>query len=117
MSMASDEVTEKFQDPLLVASQPDFRYLTRRFAPTGPARAGGDTRHTTKRENSMTGRDANPREPLLPARTALVLLMAVLVGIGAGVLTALAGHPGFEAALVGVGALGGATKFFHWLIN
>jgi hypothetical protein len=36
----------------------------------------------------MTGRDANPREPLLPARTALVLLMAVLVGIGAGVLTA-----------------------------
>jgi hypothetical protein len=30
----------------------------------------------------------------------LVLLMAVLIGIGAGVLTALTGHPGFEACNV-----------------
>jgi hypothetical protein len=65
----------------------------------------------------MTGRDANPQDPLLSARTALVLLIAVLVGIGAGVLTVLGGHHGFEAILVGIGALGAATKFFHWLID
>jgi hypothetical protein len=64
----------------------------------------------------MTGRDDDPNDALLPVRTALVFLLAVLAGVGAAVLTALAGHSGFEAALVGLGAFIGGVKFFHWLI-
>jgi hypothetical protein len=53
---------------------------------------------------------------LLPLRTALVLLLAVLAGIDTSVLILLTGRTGSEAALVGVGVLAAARKFFHWLI-
>jgi hypothetical protein len=66
----------------------------------------------------MTGRDDDPNDDaLLPVRTALVFLLAILAGVAAAVLTALAGRSGFEAALVGLGILGAGIKFFHWLIS
>jgi hypothetical protein len=58
-----------------------------------------------------------PNTPLLTVRNALVRLLAVLTAVGAGTLTALARHSGFEAALVGLGAVPVATKFFDWLIK
>lgn len=58
-----------------------------------------------------------PKEPLLSIRTALVLLLAVLSGVVAAVLTLLAGHSGFECTLVGLAVGAGAVKFFDWLIK
>lgn len=55
-------------------------------------------------------------EPLLSVRSTVVLLMAVLVGVGAGVLASLAGQPVPAAALVGGGAAGAALALFHALI-
>ncbi len=57
------------------------------------------------------------RDPLLPVRTALVFLLAVLTGIGAGVLIVHAGAPISYGVLVGAGSLAAAVKFFNWLIN
>jgi hypothetical protein len=68
-------------------------------------------------ENTMTGRDDDPRDALLTIRTTLILLLALLAGVGAAVLTALADHSGFEAALVGLGAFAAGIKFFHWLVT
>lgn len=59
----------------------------------------------------------DPRRPLLTARAALVLLFSLLSGIGAAILIAFAGHTGYEAALIGIGATAAAIKFFHWLIQ
>ncbi|MGB8198252.1 MAG: hypothetical protein WCF33_00910 [Pseudonocardiaceae bacterium] len=42
---------------------------------------------------------------------------APLAGIGAGVLTAFAGHPAPEAVLLGIGVTAGAIKFADWLIR
>ncbi|MFG2825040.1 hypothetical protein ACGFX4_37140 [Kitasatospora sp. NPDC048365] len=56
------------------------------------------------------------RRSLLTMRSALVLLLAVLTGIGAGVLARLAGSPAAECVLYGVGALGAAVPFFDRLI-
>jgi hypothetical protein len=61
--------------------------------------------------------DDDSRRPLLTAHAALVLLFAVLSGIGAAVLIAFAGRSGYEAALIGIGATAAAAKFFHWLIQ
>lgn len=60
-----------------------------------------------------------PRRPhgLLTARTALILVLAVLAaGVTAG-LTWLAHRNAAEAALAGVAALAGGMKFFDWLIT
>lgn len=54
---------------------------------------------------------------LLSMRSALILLCAVIAGVGASALTVLSGHSPYEAMLVGVAAAAGATKFFHWLIR
>lgn len=56
------------------------------------------------------------QSPLVGLRSAVILLLAVLTGIGAGVLTALAGTHPAQAILTGVGAAAAATFFFHWVI-
>jgi hypothetical protein len=54
---------------------------------------------------------------LLSARTALVLLFAVLAAVAVAGLLVADGHSLAAAVVVGIGALAGATKFFHWLIS
>lgn len=61
-------------------------------------------------------RDEDSESPLLQQRSALILLLAALSGAGAGALVLLAGHGYAEAALLGMGVLAAATRFFHWLI-
>jgi hypothetical protein len=56
-------------------------------------------------------------EPLLSLRTTVVLVLAALVGVGAGVLAALAGQPVPAATLVGGGGAGAAIALFHRLID
>lgn len=46
--------------------------------------------------------------PLLSLRAAVILLTAVVIGCGAGVLAYLAGQPIASAILVGAGAAGAA---------
>ncbi|MEV0678234.1 hypothetical protein AB0I60_17135 [Actinosynnema sp. NPDC050436] len=54
-----------------------------------------------------------PRPPLLSTRTALVLLLGLVCGAGAGVLTHLAGNNAATALLAGLAAAGAAVAFFH----
>ncbi|MFE6747309.1 hypothetical protein ACFVGM_15745 [Kitasatospora purpeofusca] len=56
------------------------------------------------------------RRSLLSVRSALVLLLAVLTGIGAGALARLAGSPAAECVLYGAGAFGVAVPFFDRLV-
>jgi drug/metabolite transporter (DMT)-like permease len=57
------------------------------------------------------------RQPLLGLRSAIVLLLGVLTGIGAGVLTYLA-QRSLPAAVLAVGAAFGAgVLFFHTIIG
>lgn len=65
----------------------------------------------------MANNDDGPRRPLLTGHAALVLLLSLLSGLGAAVLTVLAGHSGYEAALVGIGVAAMAVRFFDWLIQ
>jgi hypothetical protein len=60
----------------------------------------------------------SPGKPpaLLPLRTALVLLFAVLAAVTAAGLTWFFRHNAAEAALAGLGALAAGAKFFDWLI-
>lgn len=55
--------------------------------------------------------------PLLTMRAALILLMGVLVGVGVGVLSALAGVAPAQAVLTGGAALGVAVPFFDHLVG
>ncbi len=55
--------------------------------------------------------------PLLSMRAALILLMGLLVGMGAGILTALAGAVVAQAFLAGAAAFGVAVPFFHRLVG
>jgi hypothetical protein len=64
-----------------------------------------------------TNNDDEPHRPLLTAHAALVLLLSLLSGIGAAVLTALSGRSVYEAILIGLGTTAVAVKFFHWLIQ
>ncbi|MFJ4095176.1 hypothetical protein ACIPYS_26605 [Kitasatospora sp. NPDC089913] len=56
------------------------------------------------------------RRALLSTRSALILLSAVLTGIGAGVLVRLSGAHAAEGVLYGAGAFGLAVPFFDRLI-
>ncbi|MFJ1796825.1 hypothetical protein [Kitasatospora griseola] len=56
------------------------------------------------------------RHSLLSMRSALVLTLAVLAGIGAGVLSRLAGSPAALCVLYAVGAFGLAVPFFDGLV-
>ncbi|MEV4708671.1 hypothetical protein [Actinoplanes sp. NPDC049316] len=55
--------------------------------------------------------------PLLSVRTTVILVLAALVGVGAGVLAALAGQPVPAATIVGGGAAAAAIALFHSLID
>lgn len=68
-----------------------------------PHSTSNNTPDSAEQTNSGAG------APLLTPRAALVLLLAVLVGIGAGLLTAWAGtHPGL-AITAGAGAFAAAV--------
>lgn len=54
--------------------------------------------------------------PLLTPRAALVLLLAVLAGLGAGVLAVWSGRHPAEAVGIGVAAAAAAAGFFNWII-
>ncbi|MFC9131338.1 hypothetical protein ACFT4A_31475 [Streptomyces sp. NPDC057099] len=54
---------------------------------------------------------------LLTARSALILLLAVLCGIGAGVLATFAGAGPAEAVLSGITGIALAVPFFNSLIE
>ncbi|MFI0976051.1 hypothetical protein ACH4SP_03370 [Streptomyces sp. NPDC021093] len=56
------------------------------------------------------------KSSLLSMRAALVLLLAVLAGAGAGALSLLAGRSLAESVLIGAGAAGLAVTFFDRLI-
>ncbi|MFF5100540.1 MULTISPECIES: hypothetical protein [Actinosynnema] len=49
-------------------------------------------------------------------RATLILLLAVLTGIGTGLLAALAGRHPADAVLMGTAATATATAFFNWVI-
>ncbi|MBL1103905.1 hypothetical protein JK361_04675 [Streptomyces sp. 5-8] len=53
---------------------------------------------------------------LLGLRSAIILMLGVLVGTGAGVLTYLAERNAAAAILAGGAAFGGAVLFFHTII-
>lgn len=53
---------------------------------------------------------------LLGLRSAIILMLGVLVGTGAGVLTCLAQHDAATAVLAGGAAFAGAVLFFHTII-
>jgi hypothetical protein len=54
-----------------------------------------------------------PQTPLLTTRTAVVLLLGLLCGATAGVLTYLAGDNIAAAILAGLATMGAAIAFFH----
>lgn len=56
-------------------------------------------------------------DPLLSIRTALVLLLATLVGLSAGGLAYLGGQSLSASALTAGGAAGGALLLFHTVIG
>ncbi|MDX3078435.1 hypothetical protein [Streptomyces sp. MI02-7b] len=55
-------------------------------------------------------------QPLIGLRSAIILVLGVLVATGAGVLTFLAQHNTATAVLAGGAAFGGAVLFFHNVI-
>jgi hypothetical protein len=65
----------------------------------------------------MPTKNDDETAPLLSVRTALILLLTVLAGLTAGVLTGLARHSPYEAVLMGLATSAAATRFFHWLIS
>lgn len=62
-------------------------------------------------------RKTEERGSLLSLRVALIMLFAVLSGVGAGVLIHLSGQHVAAAILVGLGTAAAAMKFFDWLIS
>jgi hypothetical protein len=63
-----------------------------------------------------TAGDDDGNDPLLPLRTVMIFLLALIAaGVVAGLIL-LAGRSGAESALAGLGALAAGVKFFHWMI-
>ncbi|MER6025030.1 hypothetical protein [Streptomyces sp. NPDC001851] len=58
----------------------------------------------------------NDPGPLFTQRTALILLLGALTGVGAGFLTLRSGSGAAGAVLCGCGAFAGAVAFFHSVI-
>lgn len=56
-------------------------------------------------------------DPLLPMRSAFILLVGLLVGVGAGVLTALSGAVAGQAVLAGAAAFAVAVPFLDRLVG
>jgi hypothetical protein len=56
-------------------------------------------------------------QPLLGLRSAIVLLLGILTGIGAGVLTYLTQHSLPAAALAAGAGFGAGVLFFHTIID
>jgi hypothetical protein len=71
----------------------------------------------TTMADSSTQPPAREPESLLSLRATVVLLLAVLTGVAAGVLAYLAGQAVAAAVLVGGGAAGAAVGLFHNLIE
>ncbi len=57
-----------------------------------------------------------PGSALIGLRSALVLVLGILVGTGAGILTYLAQHNAATAVLAGGAAFAGSVLFFHNII-
>lgn len=57
------------------------------------------------------------REPLIPLRSAVVLLLALVVGLVTGALTYAGGRDALQAVLATLASFGGATLFFHQIIG
>ncbi|MGW2277551.1 hypothetical protein [Streptomyces sp. NPDC001770] len=55
--------------------------------------------------------------PLLSLRAAFILLLGLLAGLGAGVLTALAGAVAAQAVLAGSAAFAVAVPFLNRLVD
>ncbi|GIM97156.1 hypothetical protein Ato02nite_089490 [Paractinoplanes toevensis] len=56
-------------------------------------------------------------EPLVSLRAAVILLLALVAGATAGVLTYWAGHPLAAAAVGGGGAAGGGLLLFNTVVG
>lgn len=67
----------------------------------------------------MTRLSSEPHqpEPLVSLRAAVILLLAVVAGVAAGVLTHLTGQPLAAAAVVGSGAAGGGLLLFNTVVG
>lgn len=66
----------------------------------------------------MNGNELRPsHRRTLAARTTLILLLAALTGIGAGILTYLGGQPWPMAVLAAVTAAAAAVGFFDRIIS
>jgi hypothetical protein len=59
----------------------------------------------------------NNQTPLLTPRSAMILLLGLLCGVGAGLLTAWSGAHTGQAILTGGASAGAGVVFFHWLID
>ncbi|GAB2975051.1 hypothetical protein [Saccharothrix stipae] len=78
-------------------------------APTSGPTPGNDPRHDDRRDGGT--------DPLLSLRTAVILLPAVLCGVGTVLLLTWAGqHPGLTIPSGVIGAAG-ATAFFDRVIG
>lgn len=71
----------------------------------------------TSRNSDGYDPETDRPSPLLSIRSAVILLLAALTAAGVVALLLMEGHSGPQATLAGLGALAGAVKFFHWLIN
>ncbi|GAA1343300.1 hypothetical protein GCM10009660_31670 [Catellatospora bangladeshensis] len=89
----------------------------RTYSPDMIGAMPGTTAHHDE-EIAMTTSDPAPCDPapLVGLRAALIMTLAVLAGIGAGVLAALARYHPAEAVLVGCTATAAAAALFNWVI-
>lgn len=59
----------------------------------------------------------NNQSPLVTIRSAVIFLLGLLCGLGAGALTAWSGAHIAQAILTGVASTAASIVFFHWLIG
>ncbi|MGW3915196.1 hypothetical protein ACWEBX_27250 [Streptomyces sp. NPDC005070] len=66
---------------------------------------------------SDNSRQSGENRPLLNQRSAMIFLLAVLTGIGAGFLAILATNPWPVAVTAGVGATAAGVPFFDRIVE